>query len=438
MTESQTARNLRTQQVGLDPEVGRRIRAARQERGMTLAQVGGRDVSRSFLSAVETGRNRISVRTLGIVAERLRLPISYFLEGTDTDPDAISTLVLERAEAAFVQWNWQECLRLLDTLDASPRLRARAQYLRGAALIDAGRIPEAVKQLQDALPLAHENGDPLLIQLVEYRLGLALYTGKVYDEALVHFRQVLDTQNQFDDPALRGKATVCIGHILYIRRDVEGALTYYDRARELFGTAVDWQNLACAYSGLSLVYEQRGDLRESLRYSRMSLGVFEAHNNVREAAGELNNMAVKHRELGDLDQALTVAREAVVRAQQLGASAMESAAHSTLASVFLQQQDWVQAREAAERAERLAPGEQDLGRIDAWVVLAQIAHHNGDHLRSDQLFRQALDALQELGRTGVYAAVALTYAGILRERGETEQALEFALKAAQINTNQHN
>ena len=52
-------------------DLGQRIRAARQERGLSLAQVGGQDLSRSFLSAVEHGRTRISLRALSIVAERL-------------------------------------------------------------------------------------------------------------------------------------------------------------------------------------------------------------------------------------------------------------------------------------------------------------------------------------------------------------------------------
>jgi len=433
MSESQTARNRRTQQVGLDPEVGRRIRAARQERGMTLAQVGGEEVSRSFLSAVETGRNRISVRTLGIVAERLQLPVSYFLEGTDTDSDGTTILILERAETAFVRWDWQECLRLLETLDVPSHLRARAIYLQGAALIDGGSVSAAVAHLQDALPLAHGAGDFVLVQLIEYRLGLALYTGKVYDEALVHFRQVLDTQNHYDDPVLRGKATVCIGHILYVRRDMEGALTYYGRAKELFGTGADWQNLASVYSGLSLVYEQQGDVRQSLRYSRMSLGVFESQRNIFGIAVELNNMAVKYRKLGDLDRALASAQEALARAQQASSLEMEASVQSTLASIYFQQQDWVQAQQAAETAVRLAPDERALGRIDAWVVLAQIAHHNGDHDRADELFQQALDALHRVEQTSTYAAVALMYTKLLQERGETEQALEYALKAAETN-----
>ncbi len=60
----------------LAADVGQRIRAARKARGMSLADVGRDDLTRSFLSLVELGRSRISLRALSIVASRLDLPIS--------------------------------------------------------------------------------------------------------------------------------------------------------------------------------------------------------------------------------------------------------------------------------------------------------------------------------------------------------------------------
>jgi transcriptional regulator with XRE-family HTH domain len=63
---------------------------------MSLAQLGGGYLSPSFLSQVERGRSRISLRALAIVAERLELPISYFFdEHGDADPR------LERTDAAL-------------------------------------------------------------------------------------------------------------------------------------------------------------------------------------------------------------------------------------------------------------------------------------------------------------------------------------------------
>lgn len=68
---------------GVDPvsrRVGRRIRRIRHERGLSLAALGGEDLTRGFLSAVETGRSSISLKALSLVASRLGVPMSYFVD----------------------------------------------------------------------------------------------------------------------------------------------------------------------------------------------------------------------------------------------------------------------------------------------------------------------------------------------------------------------
>jgi transcriptional regulator with XRE-family HTH domain len=74
-----------------------RVRAARQEAGLSLAQVAGDDVSRTFLLFVEQGRSRPSLRVLSLIARRTGRPVSYFavsagqqIEGA---PDLASTLL---------------------------------------------------------------------------------------------------------------------------------------------------------------------------------------------------------------------------------------------------------------------------------------------------------------------------------------------------------
>lgn len=60
----------------VDPE---RVREARLEAGLSLAQVAGDDVSRTFIHFVERGVSRPSRKTLALIARRTGKPISYFL-----------------------------------------------------------------------------------------------------------------------------------------------------------------------------------------------------------------------------------------------------------------------------------------------------------------------------------------------------------------------
>jgi len=142
----------------LGAEVGRRIRKARLERGLTVAQLGGEELSRSFLTLVEGGRSRISLRALAIVAERLELPISYFVEDAEGESLA-AELVLDYAETELARQRPEECLRMLGEVGVPESMRQRTGYLRGRALLDTGRSREAIGILREAVEQAERDGD---------------------------------------------------------------------------------------------------------------------------------------------------------------------------------------------------------------------------------------------------------------------------------------
>jgi tetratricopeptide (TPR) repeat protein len=415
----------------LAADVGQRIRAARKARGMSLADVGRDDLTRSFLSLVELGRSRISLRALSIVAERLDLPISYFLEDTSTARDGGIELALDAAESKLALGEPERALQALEGVEVPAPFRARELLLRGRALTEARRPREAVDVLREALSTAKQRDDLALMPYLHHELGRALYATGNHDEALGHFRDALDTiVGEYEDPLLLGRITIGIGHVLYIRGDSQGAIEHYERARDLFRQISDLNTLGAVYSGLSLAYKRNGDTANALRYSKLSVAAFAAHQNEQQAARELNNLAMRYQEMDDLTSALECGEEAVSRARQANARDVEAMAHSTLAAVHLRLEEVDAARSEAEAAERLS-GSGDMARVDAWLVQAQIAERDGDPDRADDLYVRALDALDRAGCHTAYADAALGYSLILRERGDTERALEYAVRAAQ-------
>jgi HTH-type transcriptional regulator, quorum sensing regulator NprR len=416
----------------LAADVGQRIRAARKARGMSLADVGRDDLTRSFLSLVELGRSRISLRALSIVASRLDLPISYFLEDAPGTREGGVELTLDAAESDVIRGKPDAALEKLENLEVSASLLPRIQLIRGRALIAVDASREAVAALREGLTAAKQRDDAAMTPYLHHEMGRALYATGNYDEALGHFRDALDASaGDAQDPTLVGRITIGIGHILYIRGDSQGAIEHYERARDLFRQVSDLNTLGAVYSGLSLAYNRKGDAGNALRYSRLSVAAYTAHQNEQQAARELNNLAVRYQELDDLRSALECGAEAVARAQMVKARDVEAVAHSTLASVHLRLDEFDEARTEARMAEGMARNDDDIARIDAWIVQAKIAEHDGDTERADDLYVRALMALDRAGCHTAYADTALGYSLVLRQRGETERALEYAVQAAQ-------
>jgi transcriptional regulator with XRE-family HTH domain len=196
--------------------IGPRIRAARLERGMTLAALGGDDLSRSFLSLVERGRSRVSLRSLSIIAERLELPLSYFL-GVRPEDTAVEQM-LDRAETALHCRRPADCLRILGEQPIPDALRSRAALLRGTALVDFGHPTDAIEPLREGLELVEGETVASNELLLRYHLGRALYLTGQDDEALASLRRALDIAIDTGvNPGSIGDIAVYIGHILLLR-----------------------------------------------------------------------------------------------------------------------------------------------------------------------------------------------------------------------------
>ena len=61
------------------------VRRARLDAGLSLAQVGGDELTRQAIHLIETGKTRPSMRSLRVIAKRLGVPVSTFLLSSDPE-----------------------------------------------------------------------------------------------------------------------------------------------------------------------------------------------------------------------------------------------------------------------------------------------------------------------------------------------------------------
>ena len=83
-----SGRRGRRQGVEIKPGTAKR---ARLEAGLSLGQVAGRDISRTAIYFVETGKAKPSMETLKLIASRTGRPLDYFLERPSTMEPRSST-----------------------------------------------------------------------------------------------------------------------------------------------------------------------------------------------------------------------------------------------------------------------------------------------------------------------------------------------------------
>ncbi len=92
-------------------DIGKKLRQARLEAGLSQRQLCADVITRNMLSLIENGSARPSMDTLAYLADQLGKPISYFLE----ESTAVSTNAscMEKARAAYVNGDFAEAEELL-------------------------------------------------------------------------------------------------------------------------------------------------------------------------------------------------------------------------------------------------------------------------------------------------------------------------------------
>lgn len=135
-------------------EFGQRLRAARQEAGLSQRELCGGQITRNMLSQIENGAARPSMDTLRYLAGRLGKSVSFFLEDSVTD---FEQLRMEQTRAAFAAGDYGQVLEKLDGRRPNPSSDWEAELLTALACLAVaeqalaqGRLPYAQQFLDRA------------------------------------------------------------------------------------------------------------------------------------------------------------------------------------------------------------------------------------------------------------------------------------------------
>lgn len=210
--------------------IGERIRKARKERGLTQDQLAGNTFTKGYISALERGSIRPSLKALDFMAAQLEMPLSYFvaamqeeLHERNLELEAFQEELEQRlnyAEVMIMQGTTASiagALALLheaETYSSSSWLRmpagvhCRIHLLRGQAHMYLGEHSVAREDFERALAISLEDGTALgkYNQIISRNaLGTALYELQQPKFALEQYKacaQELDA-DKAGDPTLR-------------------------------------------------------------------------------------------------------------------------------------------------------------------------------------------------------------------------------------------
>lgn len=417
--------------------LGERVRAARRELGMSQAQLAGGELTKGFISQVEAGLVRPSVRSLQVIANRLGRSLDYFLG--DEPLAAMKRLTFHRlaAEAAVERREWDTVrAEVARALAERPQPRDHAKLLRFLALteITSGDREAAFEHIARGLTLVTPAVDPLEVAHLLYLRGLAYGQQSHYvaaSEALEAARDVVE-KYELTDPRLRARILVSLGTAYRrLRRTTKAAQTY--TAALSLASSVDELRLAAqGYMGIAVSLYDSGELDGAIANYQRALELFERVTDTGFELSVLHSLASVHLEHGDASIAEGLARRCSERAEAVGDRRMTAVADVVLARIALANGDAAIALRLGRKSERtLADLGDGVQRADALRVMGAGHDLAGEHADSDSAYRKAIELLTSAGDNPDLSAIAAEYARKLRARGKVDEAFDLLELARQ-------
>jgi tetratricopeptide (TPR) repeat protein len=379
----------------IDPTFGLRVRTLRLAQGLTQEVLAGTDFTKGFISLLETGRTRVSLRAAEILARRLGVPVADLLAPAE-DSRRIEVTLLQVEGDLAARRSDAALARVRALGGRTPKsLRPRALRLEGRALLDLGRAKDAVALLEEAARGFREQGahDAKVRTLFDLatahaRLdqpGQALALS-LQCEAALQSGQIIDRTLELRVRSLLAIAFMRLG-------DAGSADIQAERAAKLASDVVDPWALANLFSTLTVTRKEQGDLDAALYYATKALDAMRVLEDDGSFIAALNNLGWIYGERRQDARALETLDRAEAMATERNLTSLRGMILASKAEVRLRAGEHKLAIELADAASNTQGASEHTRGLALLIRAEALALGDAPAATVKQAFAKAIDTL---------------------------------------------
>jgi tetratricopeptide (TPR) repeat protein len=331
----------------------------------------------------------------------------------------------------------------------------RAYCLAAEAAVHSGNATEALAFVQKGIQLATRLGDREGLEQLRLLLGMAYYQADQPLSALEQHRTCLDAVNNgvVRDPNFKLRVLSNIAADYWALHDNDRAIATYRSALELLNQVNTIERQAGIFWDMAMAYGEDRHFSAARTASIRALSIYEALDNMQTVAkmeSRYGNILI---EMGEAEEAEEYLRHSLDLADRLNSQTDKALAMTNLARLAMTRGNLEEAqtlaaqavetsRTAAKAAKQEGKAENTQSNVDlpehlqgqadtnevlasALALSGEIAAQREDTKHSDALFNEAI-ALLEAGEAGGKASdIYQRYAQVLAGRGKHEQASRY-------------
>jgi transcriptional regulator with XRE-family HTH domain len=419
--------------------LGRRLRSARQARGLTQGQVADELMSVAYLSRIESGHRKPTAPALETLAERLGVSVDSLLGEPERHVVDEIRLALDYAELSLESGQPEDAERhlqqALDTMATSRMagLRERARLLHARALEATNREDDAVIELEAVIDDRSADG------LTRIKAGIALSriyreTGDLGRAIECGERVMSDVEEaglESSDEAVQLAVTVAAAH--FERGDTAHAVRLCRKAITRAESLGSSQARASAYWNASVMQANRGDVTAAVPLAERALALLGEGQDARNLARLRTEVGRLQLELDPpaIDEARHNLEQAATEMEWSSASPVDRAwTLLGLARVAFLAGDLAGSRDLVAQVHTTADGHAPLAVADALTLEGRTYAAEGATELATQSYQAAVLRLSAIGADQGAAQLWFDLADLLEGVGLTEEALDAYRRAA--------
>jgi tetratricopeptide (TPR) repeat protein len=405
-----------------------------------MAQLAGNDVTRQAIFLIEAGRTRPSMRTLEMIASRTGRPAESFLVARGAAPANRRDLGDSRLmdlQALCLQQQFDRCVRLgipMLSEPLPPRLEAHVRHYVGQALVRSGRPEEGLEHLRQAQAILENEPDPwLAVECADWEAS-ALYL--MEDHRALSVAEKALKLCRATEPRVPGTEARILEHIatIHVRNhSFDRAISLYEEALRAAGTMRDLPRLGRTYHGLSIAYQERGDLGLAIEYTYKALALYALEQDKALLARGENELGLLLMRQGHMARAEGAFHTALAHFEEAGIERAKSHVLLSLSELQLKTGRYEDGVATAKRAIVLAEQlDEKLALAAGHELLAQLYERRGRRQAADRHFGLALRLLKKESLPERLAECHASYAAMLEERGDRARSALHWKQAASL------
>jgi DNA-binding winged helix-turn-helix (wHTH) protein/tetratricopeptide (TPR) repeat protein len=330
----------------------------------------------------------------------------------------------------------EQMLRELETQvssNAELRRLTAVKNALGILYMTRSRNDEAHAELETAVKIAEEVGEPDHAAIAHQNLGLVAKNSGDLKKAYDHMQQSLAIYQAQDIDTLPGTLQNNLAGVLILQGDLEQAEAYSHGAIEYFRLTGQRLYESYALSRLSTVYRRIGALDEAEETQLSAKAIREELGDRRGIAGSLIDLSAIVAARGDLTRSRQFAREAYDIGVEIDSQAVTIGALQRIAKADLLLGDAEEAAANYEAAEAIARTIGDrVNEHDARHGLARARVRMGDYDSADAIAAELLEFARENDMERHVAAAIALQAEVRIARKQWSEAIELLEQVLEI------